>query len=188
MKLLSRSVLMQAHALLAVFILPAVIMFFLTGALYTWGIKGGYETTVHPIQLKSPLQQQLGELVMLAETELKKRNLAVPTGQAKIKTMGNSYQLVWTGSTMDVIVEPTMQPLIAQLQLKNASGYRQFVQLHKAKGGELFKVYAKVLAAGLLILLISGFIMAWQMASLQKLTAISTAVGVVVFVGMILFS
>ena len=40
MEILNRSALMKAHALLAAFILPVAIMFFVTGALYTWGKKG----------------------------------------------------------------------------------------------------------------------------------------------------
>jgi hypothetical protein len=45
---------------------------------------------------------------------------------------------------MDVIIEPTSQPLIAKLKVKNTSWHRQFVQLHKAKGGIPFKVYANL--------------------------------------------
>jgi hypothetical protein len=46
-------------------------------------------------------------------------------------------------------------------KIKNTSWHRQFVQLHKAKGGALFKVYATAFATALLLLLISGFTMAW---------------------------
>jgi hypothetical protein len=65
-----------------------------------------------------------------------------PSGQAKIKRIGSSFKLEWTGSNIDVVVEPTLQPLIAKLQIKNTSWHRQFVQLHKAKGGALFKDFA----------------------------------------------
>jgi len=97
MRVLNRPTLMKAHALLAAFILPVAMMFFITGAFYTWGIKGEYETVVHQIKLDQPLQKKLSELVLLAETELTKRNIAVPTGQAKIKTIGESFKLEWTG-------------------------------------------------------------------------------------------
>ena len=188
MTILNRLTLMKAHALLAAFILPVAIMFFVTGALYTWGIKGGYDTTIHELQLKKPLQNDLSALVTIARDELKRQNISTPSGQAKIKTVGTSFMLEWTGSDKDIVLVPTSQPLIAQLEIKNTSWYRQFVQLHKAKGGEIFKVYAAVFATALLLLLMTGFIMAWQTPKLRKLTLISAALGIVAFISMVISS
>ncbi len=185
MRVLNRPTLMKAHALLAAFILPVAMMFFITGAFYTWGIKGEYETVVHQIKLDQPLQKKLSELVLLAETELTKRNIAVPTGQAKIKTIGESFKLEWTGSSRDVVIEAGSQPLVARLQIKNTSWYRQLVQLHKAKGGTPFKVYAAVLSTALLLLLFTGFIMAWKTPKLRQLTLTSTVFGIAVFIAML---
>ncbi len=179
---------MKMHALLAAFILPVAIMFFVTGALYTWGVKGGYDTTTHELHLKKPIQGELTELVVLAKNELKRQNVEPPSGQAKIKKIGSSYKLEWTGSNIDVVVEPTLQPLIAKLQIKNTSWHRQFVQLHKAKGGTPFKVYAAAFAAALLLLLVSGFIMAWQMPKLRKLTIVSASLGMALFAVMVISS
>jgi len=188
MNIFNRSTLMKLHALLAAFILPVAILFFVTGALYTWGIKGEYQTSTYELNLKEPIQGELGELVALAREELEKRDIASPSGQAKIKSIGSSYRLEWTGSNRDVILTPTEQPLVAKLEIKNTTLHRQFVQLHKAKGGEPFKVYAAVFATALLLLLISGFIMAWQMPKLRKLTLVSTTLGIVVFVAMVFSS
>ena len=182
MGIFTRSTLMKAHSLLAAFILPAAIMFFVTGALYTWGIKGDYDTTTHEINLDSPVKGELSELVTLATNELKKRNIETPSGQAKIKTIGDAFKLEWTGSKADIIIEPTPDPLIAKLQIKETSLHRQFVQLHKAKGGNPFKVYAAIFAIALLLLLISGFTMAWQTPKLRKLTLVSASLGLAVFV------
>jgi len=74
------------------------------------------------------------------------------------------------------------------LQVKETSWHRQFVQLHKAKGGEPFKVYAVVFAIALLLLLVSGYTMAWQMPKLRKLTLISTLLGITVFIAMVVSS
>lgn len=158
---------MKVHALLAAFILPAAIIFFVTGALYTWGIKGNYDTSTHELHLKKPIQGELDVLVALA-----KKDLEEPPDQAKIKRIGASFRLEWTGSNMDIIIVPASQPLIAKLEIKNTGWHRQFVQLHKAKGGTPFKVYAATFATALLLLLISGFIMAWQMPKLRKLTLV----------------
>ena len=186
--IINRSTLMKMHALLAAFILPVAIMFVVTGALYTWGIKGGYETTTYEIQLEKPIQGELTELLALAKDELNKQNIAPPSGQASIKKMGSSLLLEWTGSKIDVVVEPTFQPLVATLEIKNTSWHRQFVQLHKAKGGTPFKVYAAAFAIALLLLLVSGFIMAWLTPKLRKLTIASAILGVVLFIAMVITS
>jgi hypothetical protein len=184
----NRLVLMKLHVLIAVFILPIAIMFFVTGAFYTWGIKGEYETTVQKLNLKMALHEDLGSLVNVVEEELNKQQISLPTGKAKIKKIGQSFQLEWTGSSKDIILEPTSAPLIAQLKIKNTGWHRHFVQLHKAKGGVAFKVYATVLAVGLLFLLVSGFIMAWQLPRLRKMTLISTMLGLIFFVTMFISS
>ena len=185
---LNRSALMKTHAVLAAFILPVAILFLVTGALYTWGIKGGYETTTHELHLKKPVQDDVVSLTELVKNELKRKDIEAPSGQAKIKRIGSSFRLEWTGSNMDIILEPTSQPLMAQLEIKNTSWLRQFVQLHKAKGGTPFKVYAVVFVTALLLLLISGFIMAWQMPKLHKLTLVSASFGLVIFFVMVISS
>jgi len=188
MEKINRSALMQIHTLLAAFILPVAIMFFVTGALYTWGVKGEYDTSTHELHLKEPIQAELTELVALAKNELKKLDVEPPSGQAKIKKIGSSFKLEWTGANTDIILEPTLQPLVAELQIKNTSLHRQFVQLHKAKGGTPFKVYAAAFATALLLLLVSGFIMAWQLPKLRKLTFISASLGIAVFFAMVVAS
>lgn len=188
MEIINRSTLMKAHAILAAFILPVAIMFFVTGAFYTWGIKGSYETTTHKVNLQKHIQSNLAELVALATKELQEKKIEVPTGQPKIKKIGNSFMLEWTGSNRDVILETTENPLIAKLKIKNTSWYRQFVQLHKAKGGTIFKVYAAVLAVALLCILITGFMMAWQTPKLRKLTLLAALSGTAAFIVMVMSS
>lgn len=180
--MLDRSILMKVHALLAAFILPVAIMFFVTGAFYTWGIKGTYNTSTYELPLQMPLQDEDVDLVSIVTQELKKKNIALPSGQAEIKRMDNAYRLEWTGANKDIVLKPTINPLIATLEIKNTSWYRQFVQLHKAKGGTLFKVYAAAFATAMLLMLVSGFMMAWQMPQLRKLTLISSSLGIIAFI------
>lgn len=188
MEILNRSTLMKAHAVLAAFILPIAIMFFATGAFYTWGIKGAYDTSTYELHLQKPLQGEDGELVSIVTQELKKKNIALPSGHAEIKRMDNAYRLEWTGANKDIVLKPTINPLIATLEIKNTSWYRQFVQLHKAKGGTLFKVYAAAFAIAMLLILVSGFMMAWQTPQLRKLAFFSTSLGIITFIAMVLAS
>lgn len=179
---MNRLQLMKIHALLAAFILPIALMFMITGALYTWGIKGNYSNEVYEISLSKPLQSDAGELTNLAQSELRKLATSYPEGSPKLKVYGNHFLLEWTGSTKDVILEPTDNTLIAKLTVKNTSWYRNFVQLHKAKGGVAFKIYAAAFAIAMGLLLVSGFIMAWQTPKLKRMSLITSVVGLCSFI------
>lgn len=179
---------MKAHALLAAFILPVAIMFIVTGALYTWGQKGSYANDVYEIQLSAPLSTNLSSLQALAQDELIERSINTPKGKPKLKAYGDHFLLEWTGSSRDVILEPTKDPLIAKLTVKNTTWYRSLVQLHKAKGGVVFKVYAVVFSLALLAILTSGFIMAWQSPQLKRLSLITVLLGFVSFILVVYFS
>lgn len=185
---MNRQTLMTAHSLLAAFTLPAALMFLITGALYTWGYKGSYNNEVHEISLSEPIAADLEGLQAIAVSELVARELAAPEGKPKVKKYGDHFLLEWTGSSKDIILEPTSDPLLAKLTVKDTSWYRTLVQLHKAKGGTVFKVYAAAFALILALILLSGYMMAWQVKRLRSATMIATAMGIVTFVAVVWFS
>lgn len=179
---MTRLQLMKVHALLAAFIFPVALMFMITGSLYTWGIKGNYFVESYEVQVNAPLRPDLNSLIVLAESELAKRGLSRPSGSAKIKTIENAFMLEWTGSTKDITLAPSIKLAeskpMATLTVKNTTWYRNLVQLHKAKGGIVFKIYAVVFAISMTLLLLSGFIMAWQTPKLKKVTLITFFAGI----------
>ena len=185
---INRSVLMKVHTLLAVFLLPVAIMFFVTGALYIWEIKGEQEKYNHNINLETSFSGELTEFVLLTENKLNALNFPIPTGEPKIKEKGEKITFEWSGSAIEVKVETTPEMLIAKMEVKKSSWYRHLVQLHKAKGGLLFKLYATLLSIALLVLLLTGFIMAWQIPKLRKLTAVTTLSGLLVFLILVIYS
>ncbi len=156
-------------------------MFLVTGGLYTWGFKGSYHTEAYDISLDQPLSKNVTTLTERVSMELESRSLSLPTGAAKVKKGGTSWKLEWAGSNRDVVLEPTDDPLIARMSIKETTWYRNLVQLHKAKGGQLFKVYAAALAIGLFVILTSGFIMAWQVPKFRRLAGVCAAAGALLF-------
>lgn len=185
MSLMSRTNLVKIHMLLAAFIFPVACMFLVTGGLYTWGIKGSYTSEVHMISLAKPLTRNQDNLEALVREELNRLSVAPPSGGAKIKKGGTSFKLEWTGSGRDIVLEPTSEELSARLTIKETTWYRNLVQLHKAKGGQLFKIYAAILAISLFTILLSGFIMAWQVPKYRKSAFIFSLAGLCVFLLMI---
>jgi len=182
MNITNRASLIKVHLLLATFIFPAALMFIVTGAFYTWEIKGSYNSEVYMLPLQTPLTDEQLILVEIVTRELEQRSIEHPSGKAKVKKNGTSFQLEWTGSKRDVVLEPTPDELLAKLTIKETTWYRNFVQLHKAKGGQLFKVYAAIMALSLFTILLSGFIMAWQIPKYRTMAITFSAAGIAVFI------
>jgi hypothetical protein len=181
MATVNRTTLIKFHLLLAAFIFPAALMFIVTGAFYTWEIKGSYSSEVHMLSLDEPLLDDQQVLVGIISRELQRLSVSPPSGKAKLKKSGTSFQLEWTGSKRDIVLEPTPDEFLAKLTIKETSWYRNFVQLHKAKGGQPFKVYAALLAISLFTILLSGFIMAWQIPKYRNMALTFSAAGIVTF-------
>jgi hypothetical protein len=182
---MNRQTLTKIHMLLAAFMFPVALMFLVTGGLYTWGIKGSYESQSYQLELDQPLTDDQALLAELTETELQRLSVAPPSGAAKVKKLGTSFQLEWTGAARDVVLEPTADPLVAKLTVKETTWYRNLVQLHKAKGGQLFKVYAAILAVSLFTILLSGFLMAWAVPKYRKMAVSAALSGVGLFIAMV---
>ena len=179
---MKRTSLMKIHAIIATFFLCVGVMYLVTGAFYTWGVKGGYTSASHNLELSTQLKPDLAVLKTMVINELDARGIEHPTGKSKIKKGGTSFYLEWTGSNRDIQLSPTANPMIATLKIKDTSFYRSFVQLHKAKGATPFKVFAAAWAIGLAILLLSGSIMALQTPMLRKASIISAVCGAVAFI------
>ena len=183
----NRLFLMQIHLVLASFIFSVALMFFITGSLLTWGIKGSYDTQVYPIKSTTPLPEDSAALTDLVKNELEKLNIPLPTGRLKIDNEDGLMELDWRGSALNVALQQTSQTE-AELIVKKADWFQRFEQLHKANGSVAFKVYAVILAVSLLMLLITGFIMALQLPKYRKLTYLSLTTGIAVFILMVLSS
>ena len=79
-------------------------------------------------------------------------------------------------------MKPTDDPQVAEVTIKQASFHRWLVQLHKAKGSTVFKVYATILATVLFLLVASGLILGLQVKALRRLTLVSSVAGFGAFV------
>lgn len=175
-------VLTTIHLLLAAFFLPIALMFATTGALYTVSIKGSYKETTRALTLAEPLSAELSTLTGLVERALDAQGIDPPTGAASIKKAGTSFELEWTGAERDVVLKPTVDPLVATLVVKDTTPWRHLVQLHKAKGGDLAKAISVLWAVGLVVILFSGLLMAWNVPSYRRKAIGASLAGLVSFV------
>lgn len=176
------------HIVVGSFFLPVGLIFAITGALYTIGVKGGYDSSSWMIQTETAIAAELPEALSYAEPELLKKNLPQPTGSASIKRVGSSWQLEWTGSHADFILEPTAQANEYKLTYKKTTWHRFFVQFHKAKGGWPFKALAVGFGLGLIFLLISGTLMSLASPVYTRLMLASFSCGVILTLGALFLS
>jgi hypothetical protein len=181
----TRQFIIKLHLIVAAFMFPAVIMFLGTGALYTWGETGDYVDTEYPVRVSEPLTNDKDALTALATAELARRSIALPTGSPSVRTVGDAYRFEWSGANRDVHLSPTADPAIATLTVKETTLHRRLVQLHKAKGSTLFKIYASVLAAALFLLVASGLAVSLITPAYRSMTYWASGAGAVLFLGAI---
>lgn len=179
----TRLFLTKVHLIVAALVFPAIAMFLVTGALYTWGNTGEVVETEHVLQLSAPLEKDEDAMRALASRELVRLDLAPPSGKDRIRSMGDSWTFEWTGAQRDVTITPGEMANQAVLTVKEASLHRVFVQLHKAKGSTLFKAYATFLAISLFLLVATGIAVGLMAPAFRSLTIWTSAAGVVAFVG-----
>lgn len=186
---MSRLSLTKVHVWLAALLFPAMILFLVTGALYTWGNTGKIDERVRTVALTAPLAaDDETSFRRVAEAELKALGLDAPTGKARLRKNSSGTSFEWTGSRRDIVVEATDDPLAAKVTIKEASLHRTMVQLHKAKGGVLFKIYATLLAVALFLLVATGLLIGLKSPPFRRATMIGSATGLIAFIGVVLVS
>lgn len=182
---INRLFFMQVHLLLATFIFPIALMFFVTGALYIVGFEGHFDTEVYTLKLNAPLQKDDAALTDFITNELKNLNLSPPTAKVHNYSKDEFIKFELRGAALRVTLEST-QPSEAKLTVQQANWYKKLLELHTNNGTTAFKVYAMVFAVSLLMLLVTGYIMALQLPKYRKMTLYSTAAGIVVFIVMVI--
>lgn len=174
--------LITLHLWLAAFFLPIAVMFATTGGLYTISIKGSYVESTRTLELQEPLAPELSALTRIVEQALDAEGIAHPSGGASVKKAGTSFELEWTGADRDVLLKPAADPLRATLVIKDTTPWRHLVQLHKAKGSELAKAISVLWAIGLVFILLSGLLMAWNVPAYRSKAITAAGLGLATFV------
>lgn len=174
---MSRKTLVTVHLYLAAFFTPMVIMMAISGGLYLFGIKGqmNYQTLAHvtaPDWSDDSAQrtQQVRQL-------LQAQHLASDFEYLKIKgdtwytrpTSREHFRLQQHGDQLRIDqAQPNLQAMM--------------IELHKGHGPGWFKWFEKAFALGLLLVMVSGFIMGLQSPLLKKQTLVLGASGLIIIV------
>lgn len=184
--MISRYRIMQAHMLLAGFLLPTAIIYFVSGGLYTLDIKGHIEKQQITLQLEHPFTLNLERLTALTKQALVARQLPLPGGEAVLRKRHGSYELRWDDLASVVTLVPGRDRGMALLTVRERSPLTQIMRIHRAEAGTAFKVLAVIMAVGLLIMFITGVQMAQGMPKLRRPILVSVVSGLATFLTLLL--
>ncbi len=188
MKKLNRLTLIKIHLLLAALSLATVLMFFITGILYTIDYEAENESFEHRVTEKQALKKDLDLLTGIVKRELAKLDIDVPMGEPEIERdkKRRSFKLYWSDRNMKVTLRPsTVNPAVAVIKIKQYSWYYRLMRLHKGSGGNIFILFTLISTIFVILVLISGVIIGLTSPALRRLTGISLALGLSFFIGIV---
>ena len=181
MSLIARYKIIQIHMMLAAFLMPIAIMYFISGALYSLEIKGHVDKQIIPLQLNQPFIPNLDLLSQISKQALLDRSLPLPSGEPELKKNKGSYELRWSDLKYAVKLRPTRNPMTVNLTFRERSLLTQVMRIHRAEAGSVFKVFTFVMVAGLIIMFASGIYMAQTIPKFRRPTLLAIAAGFITF-------
>lgn len=182
---ISRYQIIQVHMLLAAFLLPLALMYFISGALYTLDIKGHIKKQKVILQLEQPFSPNLDVLTQVAKRGLIHKGFPLPSGEPMLKKKKGVYELRWSDLKYAVKLHSTRDPMVAKLTVKKRSFLTQIMRIHRAEAGSVFRFFTLLLVSGLLIIFISGIYMALKIPKFRKPTFLAMGLGLITFAALI---
>lgn len=171
------------HAYLAMFFLPAVILFAVTGSLYIFGIKGDLNTKSYQIQLSQSLPRPLALNIKAQEKVMvdyaREHGIEVPEGKAQKGRMGVT---LGNPAGYHLVLIPDRAENSAELQVNQPGLYYKIVLLHKAKCGWVFKSFGVATGICLVLLYMSGILLIWKNIRLKNMASILCGIGLLAII------
>ncbi len=178
--------LVSLHVLISTLFLPVALMLFISGSLYTWEIKGSYDSNEFLIDVEKPLKQDADFLKSIVLKYLNSNQIPHPSGWHGIVKDETTYYFEWRGVDHKITLEPTELVNVAKLNVHETTFFKKMVLLHKAEGSFLFKFYTTLFAALFPFLLVTGLLLSWRNKNLRKIMLLSLSSGTIIF--LLLFS
>jgi hypothetical protein len=171
-----RSLWIKIHLYVAAFFLPMLFAMAASGGLYLLGFKGSVDSS--PVSLLTiKLLTADSETLDNDVRELLNSN-GVEHDFEYIKISGDKFI---TRPTSTDFYELTIHDNEVQATLNQPDLIKSLVELHKGHGPLLFKDLQKLMALGLLIVILSGFWLGASSAGLRVTTLLTTLAGLLVF-------
>ena len=171
-----RSLWINIHLYLAAFFAPMLLVMAISGGGYLLGQKGSIEQT--SIELDAPAQLSLGS----ESIEDDVRNLLVANAiEHEFEYLKILGQTIYTRPTSRTHYEFQLSGDQTNILRNEPDLQKRLVELHKGHGPLLFKDLQKIMALGLVIVLLSGLWLGLSSPTLRLASLIVTSLGTLVF-------
>ncbi len=179
---IQRLLIIKVHAILACFFMPIALLYFVSGALYSLDIKGSVDKQVYTLALDRPFAPDLAQLSATVTAALALRELSMPGGEPTVARKKQSYEFRWGDLQRLVVVQPTADPLQAELTYRQRSPLAQLLRIHRAEAGSLTRIFSVSMAISLILILASGVFLALGMPKLRRTALLALGAGCIVIV------
>ncbi|MDA3945869.1 MAG: hypothetical protein PF439_04215 [Helicobacteraceae bacterium] len=183
--MISRFKIVQLHMLLSSFVLPAVLLFIVSGALYTLGVKGSVAKQTFTVALEKPFAPNLELLTGVVEKTLVDKALVLPDGDPSLKKSKGGYKFRWDDLRYSVTVVAKKGSRSVDLTYRERSVLTQVMRIHRAEAGTRFKFVSIMAVAGLLLVFASGLYMAYTVPKFRKPSLIATGLGILILLAVV---
>ncbi|MBW7877131.1 MAG: hypothetical protein H3C47_14210 [Candidatus Cloacimonetes bacterium] len=185
---MKRKTILHLHISLAGLCLPFLIVYLITGILYTFGIKGDFVSSKETVSITQKFSLDQESIQREFTKILEEKKVKIPTGDITVRKAGTSWQAIWNGSDCEHILEPASEDNNYKLTLKHANWHRNLVQLHKAKGGMVFKIFAALMTLFVLSLFSLGLCLSLQSKVMRNEIGFSILLGTALLIAALMLS
>jgi len=178
--MVSRFKIMQWHMLLSSFVFPAVLLYVVSGALYTLNVKGSITKQTFTVMLEKPFEPNLELLTKVIEKTLVDKALVLPNGASYLKKSKDGYKFHWGDLRYSVTAAAKKNTSLVEFTYRERSVLTQIMRIHRAEAGTAFKFISIMAVVGLLLVFVSGLYMAYTVPKFRDSSLIATGLGVLI--------
>ena len=165
------------HLCVAAFLAPVVLLMAVSGGLYLFGMKG--KVTEYPVNLAPGATLDLGA----ADLEAAVRQLLADAGiKHRFEYLKREDGMLTTRPTSRVHYVLHVDQDGVQATRSEPNLQKRLIELHKGHGPTAFKTLQKVLAAGLLVIVGTGFWLGLSAVGLRVRMAAISGAGLLLFI------
>ena len=170
-----RNLWVKIHLYLASFFLSFLLLMAISGGLYLNGIKGNVETS--PVEITNPVRIDPGSPDLKQDIDGLLQANGIVHNFEYVKVSGSSLITRPTSRDYYMIDVSSGVPAVT---LNEPDLVKRLVELHKGHGPGLFKTLQKIMAPGLVLILLSGFWLGVSSEPLRTPTLITASAGLVI--------
>jgi len=162
-------------------------MYLASGLLYTLNIKGSIHKTKIPIELETPIEDDVSQVKQIVLAALQQTAFTLPDSLPTLKHKKGHSEVRWNRMSQSFTLQFEAGTKTALLVIGQRDQLTQIMRIHRAESGKLFKLLSLSMVLALSLILVSGFYMALT-SRLRKISLIAAGCGILVFIGILSFA